>query len=127
MVNKVTLIGRLGGDPESRAVGTTTVTRFSVATSRKFKRKGSDTYEEDTQWHTVTAWDKLGEICQQYLSKGKQVYVEGELRYTSKGEGDDKRYYTEIRANEVKFLGDSGGGQKKQETATADTGSDVPF
>ncbi len=127
MLNRVTLIGRLGQDPTTQAVGNSTVTKFSVATSRKFKRKGSDTYEEDTQWHNVAAWEKLGEICQQYLVKGKQVYIEGELRYTTKGEGDDKKYYTEIRASEVKFLGDGGSKSEGRSQAPAKAEDAIPF
>ena len=105
-VNKVILIGRLGQDPESRGINDTTVTTLSVATSRKWKSKDGET-QEATQWHRVNAWGKLGEICSQYLTKGRQVYVEGELQYRKYEKDGVTMYGTDIRASEVKFLGSS--------------------
>lgn len=100
MLNKMCLIGNLGKDPEMRTVGDTVVTSFSVATTEKRGDK------EDTQWFNVSAWGKLGEVCNQYLSRGRQVYVEGRLSLRS-WEGDDGQthYNMEINAQQVVFLG----------------------
>jgi len=117
-INKVTLIGNLGNDPDTRYTpGGMAVTKVSLATTSVRKNRDGETVEE-TQWHRVTFFGKLGEIAGEYLRKGSQVYVEGEIRY-SKHTGDDgvDRYYTDIIANEMRMLGggggDSGGGQQR--------------
>ncbi len=116
MYHKVTIIGNLGGDPEMRYMQDgTPVTSFSVATNRKWKNSDGSPGEE-TVWFRVSAWRRLGEICNQYLSKGRQVYVEGRLtpdkatggpRVWTANDGTPRASY-EITALEVKFL--SGGG-----------------
>jgi single-strand DNA-binding protein len=114
-INKVIIIGRLGNDPEVRYTPSgAAVARFSVATSEEWKDKNSGEKKERTEWHRVTAWGKLGEICGEYLSKGRQVYVEGRLQTSSYDDKDGvKRYSTEIVASDVQFLGsrESGGGR----------------
>ncbi len=110
-INKAILIGNLGADPELKytASGTPMCT-FRIATSESFKdREGNQ--QERTEWHRVVAWGKLGEIAAQYLSKGRQVYIEGRISTRSwedKNSGE-KRYMTEIVARDIQFLG--GGGQ----------------
>lgn len=107
MVNKVIIVGNLGGDPELKYLPDgTAVATFSVATSERWTDKGSGEKRESTEWHRVVAWRQLAEIVAQHLSKGRQVYVEGALK-TRSWEGDDgvKRYATEVQAREVKFLG----------------------
>lgn len=109
-INKVTLIGNLGNDPDTRYTpGGMAVTKVSLATTSVRKNRDGETVE-DTQWHRVTFFGKLGEIAGEYLRKGSQVYVEGEIRY-SKHTGDDgvDRYYTDIIANEMQMLGGGGG------------------
>lgn len=131
MVNKVILIGNLGQDPELRHTGGgAAVTTLSVATSRKWKDK-SDKMQEETEWHKVIVWNKQGEACAEYLTKGKQVYVEGRI-HTNKW--DDKegvtRYSTEIIAENVKFLGGKSGGSggsRGGEDAPAPSNDDLPF
>lgn len=81
-VNKVILLGRLGGEPESRQAGSTTVSNFTVATSEKFKNQQGE-WQERTEWHRVVAWGRLAEICKEYLHKGSQVYLEGRLQTRS--------------------------------------------
>lgn len=110
-VNKVIIVGNLGGTPESNTTKTgKMVANFSVAT-QGFK-------EEETTWHKVVVWDKLAENCVKYLGKGRQVYVEGRLQTRSyENKNGDKQYVTEIVANEVKFLG-------KPEGETTDAFSD---
>ena len=105
-INKVMLIGNLGKDPETRYTQDgTCVTSFSVATSDEWKDKISGAKKERTEWHRIVAWRKLGEICGEYLSKGKQVYVEGKLQTRSWEKDGVTRYTTEIVASDVTFLG----------------------
>lgn len=105
MINKTQLLGNLGKDPEMKYTqGGTAVCKFSVATTRTMKdREGNR--KEETQWHSVVTFGKLAELCAEYLAKGRKVFVEGWIRY-SKSDGADgvTRYYTDIVADEVKFL-----------------------
>jgi len=110
MLNKVILIGNLGADPEVRFTQDgTCVANLRIATTERFKDRNGER-QERTEWHRVVLWGRLGEIAQQYLNKGRQVYIEGkiETRKWSDNEGHD-RYTTEIRANEMKMLGGRGG------------------
>lgn len=107
-INKVILIGRLGQDPEMKAVGQgATVTRLNVATSENWVDK-SGQKQERTEWHRITVWGKLAEICGKYLSKGRQVYIEGKLQTRSWEDNGQKKYATEIVAQTVQFLGAQG-------------------
>ncbi len=116
MLNKVMLIGNLGRDPEMRYTQNgTPVATLSVATSRKFKSQDGQ-LQEQTEWHKVVAWQRLAELCNEYLAKGSKVYVEGRLqtRKWQDNNGND-RYTTEIVAQDVQFLsprpaGGGGGG-----------------
>ena len=106
-INKVILIGRLGQDPEVRYTPSgVAVANFSIATSEEWKDKDSGEKKERTEWHRIVAWRRLGEICGEYLSKGRQVYVEGRLQTRSWDDRDgNKKYTTEIVASDVQFLG----------------------
>ena len=114
-VNKVILVGRLGRDPEVRSTPSgQTVTKFSIATDEKFTDKSGER-QERTEWHNIVAWARLGEICGQYLKKGKLVYIEGSLRTDSwdDKETGQKKYRTEIVARDMRMLdrkGDDNGG-----------------
>ena len=104
-INKVIIVGRLGSDPEMKAVGQgSTVTRLSVATSESWLDK-SGQKQERTEWHRVTVWGKLAELCGKYLAKGRQVYVEGKLQTRSWEDNGQKKYATDIVASTVQFLG----------------------
>ncbi len=111
-VNKVILIGNLGADPEVRYTqNNTAVANFRIATTDVWTdRDGAK--QERTEWHNIVAWGRLGEICGQYLKKGKQVYVEGRLQ-TRQWEDRDggKRYTTEIVAGAMQMLGRPGEGE----------------
>lgn len=111
MVNKVILIGNLGADPELRYTGSgTPVADLRLATSRKWTDK-SGTQQEDTQWHRIVVWGKQGETCKEYLAKGRQVYVEGRLQTRQWEDRDgNKRWTTEVVAENVRFLGGRAGG-----------------
>lgn len=125
MVNKVTLVGNLGKDPEIKEAGSSKVCRFPLATSRSWKNKDGEKVEETT-WHNITVWNKQGEVCAQYLTKGRQVYVEGEIRNHSYDDKDgNKRYVTDIVAHDVRFLGGGNGASAGGGEATAD--EEIPF
>ena len=108
-VNKVILVGNLGADPEVRyAPSGTAVANFSVATTDQWTNKEGGK-EEKTEWHRIVAFGRLGEICGEYLHKGKQVYVEGRLQTRSWEDREGvKRYTTEIVANTMQMLGPKG-------------------
>lgn len=107
-VNKVILIGNLGADPELRYTANgTAVARLNIATTETYVDRDGNR-QEQTEWHRVVAWRKLAEICGQYLSKGRQVYIEGRLRTTSYEKDGIKRYTTEIEAREMLMLGSAG-------------------
>jgi single-strand DNA-binding protein len=111
-INKVILIGNLGQDPETRTTpGGTTVTNLRIATSESWRDKQSGEMKEQTEWHTVVCWSRLGEIAGEYLRKGSQVYIEGRLqtRKWQDKSGND-RYSTEVVASEMQMLGGRGGG-----------------
>jgi single-strand DNA-binding protein len=111
-INKVILIGNLGQDPESRTTpGGTTVTNIRIATTESWTDRQSGEKKENTEWHTVVMWNRLGEIAAEYLRKGSQVYIEGRLqtRKWQDKSGND-RYTTEIVASDMQMLGGRGGG-----------------
>jgi single-strand DNA-binding protein len=105
-LNKVMIIGNLGADPEMRYTANgSAVTNFNVAANREYTT-GDGERRDETEWFRVVAWNRLAEICSQYLSKGRQVYVEGRLQTRSwEGQDGTTRYTTEVIAQEVKFLG----------------------
>ena len=108
-VNKVILVGNLGRDAETKFTPSgVSVTRFSVATGRRWKDQQSGEWKEDTNWTNVVLW--RAENLAQYLTKGKQVYVEGRLQTRSYDDKDgQKKYVTEVVAEDVILLGGRGG------------------
>jgi single-strand DNA-binding protein len=143
-INKVILVGRLGRDPEMKYTsGGTAFCRFSIATDDAWTDKGSGEKQERTEWHSIVVWDRLAEICNQYLTKGRLVYIEGSLQTR---EWDDKegvkRKTTEVRARDMVMLGggpggggegsmpprpESGGGSSSGGGGGAITDDDIPF
>ena len=116
-INKVMLIGNLGRDPETRyAQNGNAVTKFSIATSETWKDRTTGEQQERTEWHNIVCFARLGEIAGEYLRKGSKVYIEGSLRTSSWEVNGEKKYRTEINANELQMLdsrgsmGDSGFG-----------------
>jgi single-strand DNA-binding protein len=143
-VNKVILIGHLGKDPEVKYLASgAAVCRFSLATNETFKNKAGEP-QKRTEWHSIVAWGKLAEICGEYLTKSKQVYIEGSIR-TGKWTGRDgnERKSYDILARYMQMLSPSanGNGAKPKEAKTApvsqpsedenpfnqDEGSEIPF
>ena len=149
-INKVILIGRLGKDPELKYTsGGTPFCRFSLATDDVWNDKASGERQEKTEWHNIVAWDRLAEICNQYLTKGRLVYIEGSLqtREWDDQEGN-KRKTTEVRARDMVMLGGApegaggprraaaaeavgggavGGSNSGSSSATTITDDDIPF
>lgn len=141
-VNKVILIGHVGRDPETRytAAGKC-VASFSVATSEKWTDKATGRKKEQTEWHNVTAFERLAEIAGEYLHKGSLAYIEGSLRtekWTDK-EGVE-RYSTKVRASSIQMLGGKDDGEKpakadrskqparkQEEPPRDDFEDDIPF
>ena len=143
-VNKAIILGNIGKDPEVKYTASgEAICNITVATSESWKDKATGEKKELTEWHRISFFGKLAEICGQYLKKGSQVYVEGSIRtrkWTDK-EGQE-RYTTEIRGDEMKMLGgkDSGHSDKssspskefppsgnKPKPQFDDLGSDIPF
>ncbi|MBW1685814.1 MAG: single-stranded DNA-binding protein [Deltaproteobacteria bacterium] len=139
-VNRVTLIGNLGRDPELRYTQSgQAVTNFSIATNEKWKDKDGQ-LQERTEWHRINVWGKSAENCAQYLAKGRSVYIEGRIqtREWEDKEGN-KRQTTEIVAQFVQFLGGRGEGAPRpsapppteasggSSSGTSSDGDDIPF
>lgn len=109
-INKVILVGNLGNDPEMRYTqGGMAVCSLSLATTSVRKDRDGNQVEK-TEWHRVKLFGKLGEIAGEYLKKGRQVYIEGRIEYSTSGEGESKKYFTDIIADEMQMLGGGEGG-----------------
>ena len=137
-VNKVIIIGNLGRDPELKYTQSgTAVCRLNIATTRSWTNKETQEKKEETEWHRVTVWGKTAEHCNNYLAKGRSVYVEGRLKTTSYDKDGEKRYSTDIVGETVQFLGgnpnannNSGGGDAQGPSGGSGTrarGSDGRF
>ena len=124
-VNKVIVIGNLGANPDIRALPSgQNVANFSLATTERFTdRNGAK--QERTDWHRIVAFGQLADTCDRFLSKGRQVYVEGRLttrQYEAK-DGSGKRYRTEIVARQLRLLGNRTNG----DASKAEASDDIPF
>lgn len=121
-VNKVILIGHLGKDPEVSVVGDgIKVAKFSLATSESYVKDGKKI--EQTEWHNIVAWRGLAEVCENYLQKGKQIYLEGKIRTRSYEDKEGvKKYATDIVADSIQMLGkksDDAGSNKSDPEPTS--------
>jgi single-strand DNA-binding protein len=133
MVNKVILVGRVGKDAVMRYTpGGAAQANFSMATTETWKDKAG-AKQERVEWHQIVAWQKLAEICGEYVTKGMLLYIEGKISYRQwDGKDGTKHYITEIVAGVMKMLG---GGQKKEDKPQETTqqgpsvqdDSDIPF
>ncbi len=107
-LNKVMLIGHLGGKPELRYLPQTerAVAKFTLATNERYFNPSTNESTDRTEWHNIVAWGKLAEFCEKYLDKGKQIYLEGKLRHRSYEDRDgNKKYATDVEAENITFLG----------------------
>lgn len=122
-VNKVILVGRLGQDPEIKSISPQSkVANFSIATSETWLKDGQK--QERTEWHRIVAWGKLAETCGKFLTKGKQVYIEGKLQTRSwEDQNGQKKFTTEIIATGMQFLGSPGDRPQSQQSSSNDFGT----
>jgi single-strand DNA-binding protein len=136
-INKVILVGNLGNDPELRHTPNgNPVANFNVATTDLWTNKDGQ-QEQKTEWHRIVAWGRLAEICNEYLRKGRQVYIEGRIQTRSwEDQNGQTRRITEIVANQMMMLGSREGGEVPEPSEKAvgesteisgDAGDDLPF
>jgi len=117
-VNKVILVGNVGGDPETKYMPSGgAVTNLSIATSESWKDKQTGQAQERTEWHRVVFFNRLAEIASEYVRKGSKVYLEGSLRTRQWEQDGVKRYSTEIVASEMQMLDSREGGTQQQQQA----------
>ena len=125
-LNQVTLVGRLGADPELRYTTTNkAVANFRIATSESWCDKASGERKERTEWHSIEAWGKLAELCEEHLGKGRSVCVQGKLRTKSWEKDGVTHYRTQIAADNVLILG--GGKSAAGEPNYEITDDDIPY
>lgn len=127
MVNKATIIGNLGADPEFKETQNgTALANLSIATNEKWKDKTGEK-KERTEWHRVVFFGRTAEVCREYLTKGQQVYVEGRIQ-TDKYEKDgETRYATKIVGHEMKMLGGKASNTESNKAPEGDFDDDIPF
>lgn len=132
-INKVILVGHVGRDPELKSLPSgTNLATFSLATTdRRYKDENGN---PRTEWHNMVAWGKLAEIVDRYVTKGKQLYIEGSIRTRTYEQDGQKKYFTEIHIQNMEMLGsrqDSGGAPLEDSGGVAqgfpDDNDDVPF
>jgi len=129
-LNRITVIGNLGTDPEMRYTPSgSAVTSFRLAVTRTYTTSDGERRDE-TEWFTIVAWQRLAELCNQFLSKGRRAYIDGRLRSRSwEGQDGQTRFVNEIVANQVLFLDRPSEAYGSQEGTGTDTegGEDLPF
>jgi len=132
-INKVILVGNVGRDPEMKSLPSGThLCKFSLATTDK--RSKDENGNPRTEWHNIVTWGKLAEICDRYVTKGKQLYIEGSIRTRSYEQDGQKKYFTEIHASTMEMLGPRQGdsGDSRSDYGSVSQGypddvDDVPF
>jgi single-strand DNA-binding protein len=131
-INKVILVGNVGRDPEIKSLPSgTRLATFSLATTDR--RSKDEDGNPRTEWHNLVAWSKLADVVEQYVTKGKQLYIEGQIRTRSWEQDGQKRYRTEVHIQEMELLGSrqsSGGGGFRDpgpQGGYPDDNDDVPF
>jgi len=130
-INKVIIVGNLGGDPETRYMPSgSAVTNLTVATNESWKDKATGEQKDRTEWHKVAMFNRLAEIAAEYLRKGSQVYIEGKLRTRKwQDKSGQDRWTTEIVADEMQMLGGrggSGGGSAPMKSSSDSAPSSAP-
>lgn len=128
-LNKVLLIGHLGQDPELRYLPQTerAVAKLSLATNERYYNSNTNESEDRTEWHRIVVWGKQAEFCEKYLNKGKQILIEGKIRTRNWQDKDgNKRYTTEIEAQNITLLGKKEDVGEEQPYSKAEAISDFP-
>jgi len=124
-VNKILLIGRIGKDAELKQAGNTSVCNFSLATSETWNDK-SGTKQERIEWHQLVVFGRMAESLSKYLTKGKLIFCDGQIRYESYEKDGIKRYATKIVVQNIKFLGGKSEKQEQKPQQKVDT-EETPF
>lgn len=117
-LNKVTLIGNVGNDPETRDVNGKQLARFSLATSERWKDAGGE-WQEKTDWHNIAVWGKLADMVRKHISKGRRLYIEGRISYRTVERDGTSIKYVDIVAQTIKFVD-----KKPQKNRSQDNGAD---
>ena len=126
-MNKAIIVGNLGRDPEiSYTPAGLAIAKYSIATSDEWKDKATGEKKEKTEWHRIVAFGRLAEICGEYLSKGRQVYIEGRIQTSSWEKDGITRYSTEIIAANMQMLGSKGSGYDRNQSAADGPAYDGP-
>ena len=127
-INKVIIVGNLGGDPETRYMPSgSAVTNLTVATNESWKDKQTGEQKDRTEWHKVAMFNRLAEIAAEYLRKGSQVYIEGKLRTRKwQDKNGQDRWTTEIIADEMQMLGGRGAGGGSAPMGSSGSGDSGP-
>jgi single-strand DNA-binding protein len=139
MANKVILVGNVGRDPEIKSLPSgTRIATFSLATNER-RRDQDGNWGEHTEWHNLVVWDRLVDVVERFVTRGKQLYIEGKIRTRTYETDGQKKYFTEIHVRELELLGSAGGGggsgarQPDERYGSSDGGGfpddadDVPF
>lgn len=127
-LNKVFLIGNVGKDPDVRHLeGGASVASFTLATTERFRERGSGETKELTEWHNIVAWRQLADLAENFIRKGSQIFVEGRIRSRSwDDQNGQKRYVTEILADSIQLLGRKGDSAVPTGGAYNDPGAPAP-
>ena len=133
-VNKVILIGNVGKDPEVKQLeNNVSVARFTLATNESYKNRDGQRVDQ-TEWHNIVMWRGLAEVAEKYISKGKQLYIEGKIQTRTYEEGGNKKYFTEIVADSMTMLGGprefnsrNGDGAHEMTVVETESGNHLPF
>ena len=130
MVNKLTLIGRVGNAPEIKTLDNgSKVAKFSLATTEKYKDKNGDKIE-NTEWHNLVFWRNLVDVVEMFVEKGMLLHIEGKIRYRSYEKNGVKQYFTEIEGRELNMLSSKEKKEEKpkeQEKEPPEEADDLPF
>lgn len=134
-INKVILVGNVGRDPEIKSLPSgTRLATFSLATTDR--RSKDESGNPRTEWHNLVVWDKLADVVERYVTKGKQLYIEGQIRTRSYEKDGQKKFFTEIHVQQMEMLGGGGGGRSSDDGYSGgppdgggfpDDSDDVPF
>ena len=113
-VNKAILLGRAGQDAQVRTAGDNKVATFSLATAERYKDSKTNEWKENTEWHNIVCWRHTADLAEKYITKGKELYIEGKLRTRSWEDNGSKKYVTEIVAESIQLLGSKSDNQAQQ-------------
>lgn len=127
MINKATILGNLGADPEFKETQNGALANLRIATNRKWKDKTTGEQQERVEWHRVVFFGRTAEVCRDYLTKGQQVYVEGRIETDKYDKDGETRYATKIVGLEMKMLGGKASTTESNKAPKGGFDDDIPF